>query len=477
MTDAAMLAASPRAFVAAAAGCGKTHLISEAVCHYGSRRDLVLTHTHAGVDALRRKVRSRGSVASGFTVDTIAGWALRYASAFPRTSGLRCALPKTPDEWNSIYEAAQNLLVREPIREVLRASYSGVYIDEYQDCTIQQHGLVMAIAEVIPTRILGDPLQGIFDFGQNKPVDWDRDIRPSFPELPALIRPWRWQEKNPQLGQWLASVRQDLLQGRPVNLDGAPVRWERLPATKQITEQINVCFDISRQAQDTVVAIHGLSPQCHFVASRLKGLYQCVEPIESPDLFQSGAAIEAAHGPARAAVVVAFASKCMTRVGTALQRVRDSYQSGKIPQTRQGQLSAVFLALHRVAEDDSFSAVITALELISFIPQAVLYRRELFEEMIRGLRSAKANGGGSLPDALWLARNRTRFVGRRLGRCVVGTTLLVKGLEFDHAIVLDADDMERKNLYVALTRGARSLTIFSRSQTIIPKCKKNKVTE
>jgi DNA helicase-2/ATP-dependent DNA helicase PcrA len=164
----------------------------------------------------------------------------------------------------------------------------------------------------------------------------------------------------------------------------------------------------------------------------------------------------------------------MTRVGTALRRVRDSYQSGTIPQTRQGQLSAVFAALRRVAEDDSFSAVITALELILFIPQAVMYRRELFEEMIRGLRSAKANGSGSLPDALWLARNRTRFVGRRLGRCVVGTTLLVKGLEFDHAIVLDADDMEGKNLYVALTRGARSLTIFSRSQTIIPKCKKRR---
>lgn len=468
MTDAAMLAGAAGAFVAAAAGCGKTRLISEAVCRHGSRRDLVLTHTHAGVDALRRTMHSLRNGASGFAVETIAGWALRYASAFPQTSGLRSPLPKTPDEWNSVYEAAHNLLVREPIREILQASYTGAYVDEYQDCTLQQHGLVLAIAEVIPTRILGDPLQGIFDFGQNRPVDWDRDIRPNFAELPALTRPWRWEAKNPELGQWLGSVRQDLLQGRPVNLNGAPIRWERLSATNQIVGQVEVCLKIARQAEGTVVAIHGMPQQGHFVASRLMGRYQCVEPIELEDLFQGGGKIETAHGPARAAAVIDFAGKCMTRVGTALRRVGDAYRSGTIPQTRQGQLSGVHDALLRVAEDDSFSAVIGALERMRSVPQAVMYRRELFNQMISGLRTAIANGNGSLQDALWVVRNRSRFADRRLGRCVVGTTLLVKGLEFDHAIILDADGMDAKDLYVALTRGARSLTIFSRAQTITP---------
>ncbi len=468
MTDAAMLAGAPRAFVAAAAGCGKTHLISEAVCRHGTRRDLVLTHTHAAVNALRQKMRSLGNGSTHFVVDTIAGWALRYASAFPRTSGLGTPQPKTKDEWDSVYDKARNLLLLEPVREVLLASYSGAYIDEYQDCTIQQHGLVLAIADTIPTRVLGDPLQGIFDFGQNQPVDWDRDVRPRFSELPALTRPWRWEAKNSELGQWLGSVRQDLLQGRPVNITGAPIRWERLSATNQIVEQVGVCLEIARQAQGTVVAIHGMPQQGYFVASRLMGRYQCVEPIELEDLFQSGGQIETAHGPARAAAVIDFAGKCMTRVGTALRRVGDAYRSGTIPQTRQGQLSGVHDALLRVAEDDSFSAVIGALERMRSVPQAVMYRRELFNQMISGLRTAIANGNGSLQDALWVVRNRSRFADRRLGRCVVGTTLLVKGLEFDHAIILDADGMDAKDLYVALTRGARSLTIFSRDQTITP---------
>jgi DNA helicase-2/ATP-dependent DNA helicase PcrA len=61
-------------------------------------------------------------------------------------------------------------------------------------------------------------------------------------------------------------------------------------------------------------------------------------------------------------------------------------------------------------------------------------------------------------------RRRGRPVGRRL----IGTTLLVKGLEFDHAIILDAASLSRNELYVALTRGAKSLTIVSTTPTLHP---------
>jgi DNA helicase-2/ATP-dependent DNA helicase PcrA len=44
---------------------------------------------------------------------------------------------------------------------------------------------------------------------------------------------------------------------------------------------------------------------------------------------------------------------------------------------------------------------------------------------------------------------------------LIGTTLLVKGLEYDHAIILEADSMTPKELYVALTRGAKSITIVT----------------
>jgi DNA helicase IV len=47
--------------------------------------------------------------------------------------------------------------------------------------------------------------------------------------------------------------------------------------------------------------------------------------------------------------------------------------------------------------------------------------------------------------------------------------LLVKGLEFDHAVLLwEPDHFSVQGLYVALTRASRSLTIVSSSRTLIP---------
>lgn len=36
----------------------------------------------------------------------------------------------------------------------------------------------------------------------------------------------------------------------------------------------------------------------------------------------------------------------------------------------------------------------------------------------------------------------------------------MKGLEYDHAVILDADTLDAKDLYVALTRGSKTLTII-----------------
>jgi ATP-dependent exoDNAse (exonuclease V) beta subunit len=49
----------------------------------------------------------------------------------------------------------------------------------------------------------------------------------------------------------------------------------------------------------------------------------------------------------------------------------------------------------------------------------------------------------------------------------VSRTLLVKGLEYDHVLLPDiADFDDAKNLYVALTRGSKSLTVLSKDRYI-----------
>jgi DNA helicase-2/ATP-dependent DNA helicase PcrA len=44
----------------------------------------------------------------------------------------------------------------------------------------------------------------------------------------------------------------------------------------------------------------------------------------------------------------------------------------------------------------------------------------------------------------------------------------LKGLEADVAVILNADGLNKKNLYVAMTRGSRILVICSKSQIFSP---------
>ena len=65
-------------------------------------------------------------------------------------------------------------------------------------------------------------------------------------------------------------------------------------------------------------------------------------------------------------------------------------------------------------------------------------------------------------------RERSRLIGRPLARRTVGSTLLLKGLEADIAVILDAADMDRRHLYVGMTRGAKRLIICSKQSRLNP---------
>jgi hypothetical protein len=126
-TEIAILAASvTRGCVVAAAGCGKTEQIARSVQHTDGRR-LLLTHTHAGVDVLRARLKRHQVSSEKFHIDTIAGWCLRYSASFPKRSGLTCHNPKDNYEWNAVYEAAERLIKCGAVKGVLTSTYSGLF--------------------------------------------------------------------------------------------------------------------------------------------------------------------------------------------------------------------------------------------------------------------------------------------------------------------------------------------------------------
>ena len=83
--------------------------------------------------------------------------------------------------------------------------------------------------------------------------------------------------------------------------------------------------------------------------------------------------------------------------------------------------------------------------------------------VFKGTRSSRSNASiyRWVRRALTLYQRDMRHTGRPIShRKLIGTTLLVKGLEYDHAVILDADALDVKGLYVAMTRGSKSLTII-----------------
>jgi DNA helicase-2/ATP-dependent DNA helicase PcrA len=74
----------------------------------------------------------------------------------------------------------------------------------------------------------------------------------------------------------------------------------------------------------------------------------------------------------------------------------------------------------------------------------------------------------SFHDAAIRIREQGRVLGRALPRRAVGSTLLLKGLESEIAVILDADSLNARNLYVAMTRGSKKLTVCARNPVLRP---------
>jgi len=90
--------------------------------------------------------------------------------------------------------------------------------------------------------------------------------------------------------------------------------------------------------------------------------------------------------------------------------------------------------------------------------------KELWRGITAAARHAAGTIGLTLHDAVWRQRDMHRQNGRHPPRHCLSTPLLVKGLQFDHGVILDAADFPgTEALYVSMTRSSKSLTIVAES--------------
>lgn len=479
-TDIAKLAASlSRGSIVAAAGCGKTEQIALATKIAEGRR-LILTHTHAGVDVLRSRLKKHKVTSDKYHVNTIAGWCLWYVTSFPQRSGYLFSGTKADIDWNAVYQAATRLIESGAAKRVLAASYSGVFVDEYQDCTGLQHQVVKAIAAYLPVCVFGDPLQAIFDFKGQKPVDWDSDVFPVFGKTEKMITPWRWKKaENDDLAKWLVSVRDSIEKSGVIDLRKRPrcVGWEHLPSDPQYRQNkvIGVCKSVMGKAGDGPMVVIGDPANINSRAALAQKLaavgFSNIEPIGCKHLYEFAKKIETATGFARLEQALDFIGDCMTQTDKAdyLKAVKSHQGGGRAGATKFGSLIARGIVVADEALAVADEALIELMQGFHNREATRLFRREMFYAMLSALRIKSIGQHNNLTDAIWQAQNRLRHIGRKIGRRSIGSTLLVKGLEFDYSVIIYTENMSRKDWYVALTRATTSVTILSPSECFSPR--------
>lgn len=452
--------------VAAPAGCGKTHLIAAALIRgAGPKPILVLTHTNAGVIALRGRLDRAGVPPSTYRLSTIDGWTMRLISTFPMRSGHDpqiLKLTRPAQDYPAIRLAAAELLSAGHLNDVLAATYDRLIVDEYQDCSIIQHCIVATAAQTLKTCVLGDPLQAIFGFA-GKLVDWTADVCAYFPAVGELTTPHRWINAGERaFGEWLLAVRHRLLAGTPVDLRSAPanITWVPLDGTADQARRLQACRTLA-PTPDGGVLIIGDSryprEQRRF-ASLTPGAVT-VESVDLRDLVDFAQSFDLRY-PSALDSIVSFADDIMTGIGRPafLARVA-THRSGTSPTPPTDAERAALAFCHAPGH----LAAVDVLVELNKQAGVTVHRPTVLACCIKTLRACRDDIPGALADAAVKVREENRLLGRPLPRRAVGSTLLLKGLEAEVAVIVDLSGMDRAHLYVAMTRGSKKLVVCSPS--------------
>jgi DNA helicase-2/ATP-dependent DNA helicase PcrA len=459
-----------RGSVTAPAGCGKTELIKNALlAHTGSKPILVLTHTNAGVAALRIRLE-RAAVSHGaYELLTLDGWAMRLIRTFPARSGHRPGLldlTNSRADYPAIRAAAANLIRSGHVLDVLYASYARLIVDEYQDCSHPQHAIVTALANLLPTCVLGDPLQAIFGFAEPL-VAWEQDVHAVFPPAGTLTTPWRWRNAGTEaLGEWLLHVRAMLLVRQNIDLREGPeaVRWMALNGRNDDATRREACrMRCPTEGGRVLVIGEAANPRGQqLVASQTPGA-ATVESVAMIDLISFGRRFKVEAGGALDGLL-SFASELMTNLGAAeIRRRLDTLKRG----TARNPATAIETLALDFSQAPSHARAGELLQAWSALPDVRVHRPAVLHAAKRAF-AITASGNCEFEQATIRAREEFRMLGRSLPRRAVGSTLLLKGLEAEVAVLLHAGDLDAANLYVALTRGSTALAVCSRQPILMP---------
>lgn len=473
MIDFHSFIAQHKSMLIAPAGYGKTHAISECLQHTPDKQ-LILTHTNAGVASIKEKLKKNNIPSSRYNVETITSFAQKYVLAFYQGTDL----PEQSDSsryYPFIISKAILLFERVPIQNILLATYKGIFVDEYQDCTLSQHQLVIAISKNLPTRILGDPLQGIFGFNGESLVNMN-DSTSMLEFLTSryeLTEPQRWLNgNNEQLGTDLQKLREQLILNNSIDLGHYTA--------------IDICVidekDLYNLQKEYNKKIYGLLKEKNILllhpdsfsmnrrldfVKRFSNKFKLIEAIDDNGFYKLSKVLDTIVPENRIGKIKEVCYGLFNKTGVD-NWFGNNKLKNKSNQADKLLIEPITVLFDKLSLSISLTTISNILQAIKGLPDLKCYRLEIFNSLIEALNIA-SEMNITIEQAMVIKRNNVRRSGRKIyGRCI-GTTLLTKGLEFDTVAILNAHDFKcPKHFYVACTRASKRLIIFTNKKILNP---------
>jgi len=301
-------------------------------------------------------------------------------------------------------------------------------------------------------------MQGIFGFGGNALVNWEQQVCAHFPVVAELATPWRWRNAGAEeLGQWLLEARRLLVAGLKVDIRTGPpahVTWVQAVPPNDHPQRLAAARTLPPTPNGRVLLIadsRNRASQQSF-ANQTPGA-STVEAVDLQDLIAFGNSFDVASAGALRQLL-ALAQSVMTNVSVAELTQRESLAQG----TARNPSSSVESCALELLRAPSITAAATLMSELREMPNVRLYRPVIFYSVLKALRGASA-GNIPLAESARRVREENRMLGRPLPKRAVGSTLLLKGLEAEVAVVLNTESMNAQHLYVAMTRGSMKLVV------------------
>lgn len=463
-----------KSIIIAPAGYGKTYTIAEAISSYkGDKKVLVLTHTHAGIASLREQFEQKGLVTSTYHLDTICSFALDLTKTYHVHKN---EIPNESDA-NALFdyavEHATRILKANPIKHLLSITYEHLIVDEYQDCTLAQHQMVLELTQTLKTHLLGDPLQGIFGFRRQQIVDFNDDsFSPFLQNCQLLETPWRWKNAGQDaLGQDLARIREKLLAGEDINLqEYHSINWIQGAVDDYAKPQTNVRNALFQELNQGAVVIH---PNSSSVEPRKSivihyPMLQLIESIDGKEYYSCCQQFDSHSGQALIKDISDMMRKMCNKSCINNWIKPDGTLKNKRRQDDQATKSKLESAINHLLKEKSSLNIANLIVAISRLPEIVIYRKEFIRDIYHTLIDANKLGL-TASEAIVRNRNILRRKGRKIMQKSIGTTLLTKGLEFDKVVILNAQQFnDPRHFYVALTRCCEKLVVISNTAVLHP---------